>query len=81
MAHARVKHYKTTFSDGRQKLVPFSEAQAKEYGTVLETDGIDIDAAIRMVIKWNKDAKRIGSALRYSIPFINLERASERINS
>lgn len=70
MANARVKDYKVTYEDGGTALQPFTEAQAGEYGTVLEKDGVAIDAAVRMVDKWNTRAKLQGNKLRYSIPFV-----------
>lgn len=71
MNYARVKHYKATHSDGSHVLEPFNEAQAKDYGTILETDGIALDAAIRMVDNWNTQAIRQGNSVRYSIPFVS----------
>ena len=74
MNYARVKHYKATHSDGSHVLEPFNEAQAKDYGTILETDGIALDAAIRMVDNWNTQAIRQGNSVRYSIhDFSNCE--------
>ncbi len=78
MANARVKDYKVTFENGSTALQPFTEAQAREYGTVLETDGVAIDAAVRMVEKWNAKAKLQGNKLRYAIPLIPQSRMMPR---
>ena len=74
MTHARTKHYKVTYSDGSHVLELFNEAQANEYGTILETDGIALDAASQMVDKWNARAKLQGNAVHYSIPFVKKPR-------
>lgn len=74
MTHARTKHYKVTYSDGSHVLEPFNEAQANEHGTILETDGIALDAAIRMTDKWNAQARLQGNIVRYSIPFVSKAR-------
>lgn len=79
MANARVKDYKVTYEDGGSSLQPFTEAQAKDYGTVLETDGIAIDAAVRMVEKWNAKATLQGNTLRYSIPLVPQHRSTPRM--
>lgn len=70
MANARVKDYKVAYADGSSSLQPFTKAQAREYGAVLDTDGIAIDAAVRMVEKWNAKATLQCNKLRYSIPFV-----------
>ncbi len=75
MAHARVRHYKVTASDGTHFLEPFTEAQARYFATALEPDGVAIDVAIRMVETWNAEAKSQHTKLRYSIPFINPNRS------
>lgn len=74
MTHARTKHYKVTYSDGSHVLESFNEAQANEYGSILETDGIALDAAIRMTDKWNAQARLQGNTVRYSIPFVSKAR-------
>ena len=72
MDNARVKEYKVTYEDGTSALQPFTEAQAKECGTVLEADGIVIDAAFRLVERWNAQAKLQRNDMLYSIPFAGL---------
>lgn len=66
----RVLTYRVTCSDGTKANEKFTEAQAAEHGTVLESDGVPLDVAIRMVEQWNAAAKRQGSSLRYAIPFV-----------
>lgn len=58
MANHRVKVYKVTYEDGESYLEPFSEAQANGFGVIIETDGIAIGAAIRMVEYWNTRARQ-----------------------
>ena len=67
----RVLSYKVIYADGTSKMEKFSQIQADAYGTVLETDGIGIEAAVRMVDLWNLRAKSQGNTLRYKIPFVN----------
>ena len=73
MSH-RIKKYQITHGDGTTSLLEFTQAQAIDYGAVLETDGVVIDSAIRMVAKWNEQAERQGNQLRYSLPFVPSKR-------
>ncbi len=56
------------------ELCPFTEAQAAEIDSVLETDGLSIIDAIRLYQKWNNAALRYstssGVQYSYSIPFV-----------
>lgn len=70
----RIKNYRITHGDGTTSLLEFTQEQAIDYGAVLETDGVVIDSAIRMVAKWNEQAERQGNHLRYSLPFVPSKR-------
>lgn len=54
----------------------FTQAQANEVGAVLETDGIPIKSAIRLIEMWNRRGASGPIKYRYSIPFIADEPAS-----
>ena len=55
----RVKEYQATFRDVRTKELvtesrKFTEAHAREVGTVLEVDGINIVSAQNLMRRWNR---------------------------
>ena len=77
--NARVAKYKRTITNiatnkSRGELVPFTNQQAMEMGAVLEPDGLDITAAIKLCEKWNRTAEQSSKngkfRLSYSIPFV-----------
>lgn len=74
MANGRVKEYKVTYEDGTSSLQPFTAAQAADLGAVLEADGIAVDAAFRLVERWNAQAKLQRNEMMYSILFSSLQR-------
>ena len=73
MANTRVKEYKVTYEDGTSSLQPFTEAQAADLGTVLEAGGLNIDAAFRLVERWNAQANLQRNEMRYSILLSSLQ--------
>ena len=81
MTH-RVKDYERTVFHPDKALItelcPFTEAQAAEIDSVLETDGLSIVNAIRLCQKWNRAALQYPTnndiQYSYSIPFVKRER-------
>lgn len=71
-------HCRIVYEDGSvfEKDYPFTQAQADEVGAVLETDGIAIKSAIRLIEMWNRRGDRGSIKYRYGIPFIANKPAS-----
>lgn len=70
----RAKHYERTIHlpDGTKTttLVDFTDAQAREAGTILEADGINIVSATRLCEMWTRRGNHItGPRYSYRIPF------------
>ncbi len=72
----RVKSYRVNGMTNDEKNTPyelkleFTEAQAASVGTVLETDGINIIMAQKLIQKWRDESARSNSNRQYSIPFV-----------
>lgn len=62
--------YHSSTGSSHTKLYPFTQAQADEAGTVLETDGIDLMAAIRLCEKWTRRGNHASIQYTYRIPFV-----------
>lgn len=84
MANHRVLQYEGTSyhvstGSSHTQLYPFTEAQAREAGTVLETDGIDIVTAQRLCEQWTRRGQ--GKSIRYSyrIPFCRAPKPEDSI--
>jgi len=74
MSHHRVLKYECTVhyastGSSHTGLYPFNQTQADTVGAVLEPDGISIEAAKRLVEKWNRGGNREDIRYVYSIPF------------
>lgn len=73
MTHRVLKYSATVYyaSTGSSStgLYPFTEAHAAEAGTVLETDGIPLAAAIKLCEKWTKRGNHGDIRYTYHVPF------------
>jgi len=61
-------HYLVQPDVGPSFLQPFTEPQARAFGTVIEKKGLPLGTAHRMVAQWNAMAERQGNKLRYALP-------------
>ena len=51
-------------------MYPFTQGQANEVGAILETDGIPIQAAIKLCEMWTKRGQHEGIRYSYRIHFV-----------
>lgn len=74
--HHRVLQYEGTVyypstRSSHTKLYPFTQEQANEVGTVLETDGIPLLLAIKLCEQWTRRGQHESIRYSYRIPFVN----------
>jgi hypothetical protein len=69
-ADAYLSEYRSRDGTWEIDVCKFTQAQADTVGAVLEADGMDLLAAIKLVKLWNDERKRNGTEGIYSIPFV-----------
>ena len=69
-ADAYTSEYRNKDGTWEIDVCKFTQEQANTVGAVLETDGISLHAATKLVKLWNDERKRQGTEGIYSIPFV-----------
>ena len=69
-ADAYTSEYRDCNGEWQIDVCKFTQAQADSIGAVLEPDGIALDAALRLIDRWNTERKLQGTEGVYSIPFV-----------